>query len=224
MVDLRRRRDNGQHHLAALALKIFPRNNLSADVMKELADLERELENARNRLDRVRLVADDAAANVDRGSQADRVGSMRSAVRDDFDAVGLERLDAFLKLENDNSLTSEQKLALAYSGWMLGSAYAVTDLDQTLRYWQARHLIEEYLVTQDAELPTAICFPNCTTWKALRRLLVSRMLVWLKPLWKRRGSNRAWPAKLKSKMPTPMRRWLTTFYCPRNTRPTGPIR
>lgn len=150
LVDLRRRRDNGQYRLAALALGNFPKQNLSADVLKELEDLKRELENRQFELERVRLSLSMLQRTVEEEAKQAKLEAIRSAVRDSLDTVGVERMAAFLKLENDESLTAEQKLALAYSGWMLGSAYAITDLDQTLRFWQAKHYIEEFLISNDS--------------------------------------------------------------------------
>ncbi|MCA9071919.1 MAG: hypothetical protein KDA84_23485 [Planctomycetaceae bacterium] len=149
LVDLRRRRDSGQYQLAALALNNFPKTNLTADVLKELEDLKRELEKRLYDLERVRLSLSMLQRTVEDEAKRAKLEAIRSAVGDNLDAVGVERMQAFLKLENDASLTSEQKLALAYSGWMFGSAHAITDLDQTLRFWQAKHDVEEYLITKD---------------------------------------------------------------------------
>ena len=37
-----------------------------------------------------------------------------------------------------NSLSAQEKLAMAYSGWILGAAHVVTDLDTALNFWTAR--------------------------------------------------------------------------------------
>ncbi len=179
--DLRRRRDNGQYRLAAAALQNFPRKDMSADVLKELNELEDELKSHRNRLEHVGLSLTMLQRSIADEKKQTQLESMRSALRDEVDAVGLGRFDAFLKLENDNTLTGEQKLALAYSGWMLGSAYAVTDLDQTIRYWQARHLVEEYLITKDTVLQREL-LSKLRDMEGITPDVVARMLVWLGPV------------------------------------------
>ena len=59
----------------------------------------------------------------------------------------LDRLDAFLKLADDPKLRPDEKLAVALSGWVVGSDNAVTVLDQALRFWQAHFLVLDYLRT-----------------------------------------------------------------------------
>ena len=194
--DLGRRRDNGQHQLAALALKNFPRKDMSAAVLKELEDLERELENLRNQFQRVQLSLVMLQRSIADEAKQAKLESLRSALRDELDLAGLERLAAFVKLENDDSLSSEQKLALAYSGWMLGSAYAVTDLDQTLRYWQVRHLLEEYLVTGDTVLQREL-LAKIDNLEGISPVVVSRMLVWLKPVLETPGIKPGVPHKIE---------------------------
>lgn len=181
LTDLRRRRDNGQHGLAFLALKNFPKQNMTAAVLKEVDELERELRGYREQLDHVGLSLSMLQRTIDDEVKRATLESMRSAMRDELDTVGLNRLEAFLKLENDPSLGPEQKLALAYSGWMLGSAHAVTDLDQTLRYWQARGSVEEYLITNDSTLRRDL-LSRMSAMEGITPEVMARMLVWLRPV------------------------------------------
>lgn len=196
LTDLRQRRNNGQHQLAALALKNFPKENMTAAVLKEVDELEREILGYRDQLDHLgssltmlqRTIADEAKQAA--------LESMRSAMRDELDAVGLNRLDAFFKLENDSSLTPEQKLALAYSGWMLGSAHAVTDLDQTLRYWEARGIVEEYLLSRDSTVQRDL-LPRLSAMEGVTPEVIARMLVWLKPVLETPGIETGVPYQIQ---------------------------
>jgi pimeloyl-ACP methyl ester carboxylesterase len=78
------------------------------------------------------------------------VAPLRSAVVDFLDIDSLPRLDAFLKLADDPSLTPAEKLAFAYSGWLLGSGQAFRDLDEAVRLWNAWFVVSDYLHTDDA--------------------------------------------------------------------------
>lgn len=55
------------------------------------------------------------------------------------------RLEAFLQFAEDNSLSADKRLALAISGWLLGSNAADTNLAVAMSRWQIRDLIREYL-------------------------------------------------------------------------------
>ncbi len=181
LIDLRRRRDTGQHRLAGLALKNFPIKNMSADILKELNELDQELNQYKNQLDQVRLSLTMLQRTIEDETKRTMLESLRSSVRDDLDAVGLPRMEAFLKLRDDDSLTAEQKLALAYSGWMLGSAHAITDLDQTLRYWQARRMMVAYLLTEDTAIERDLLL-KLATMEGITPTSVARILTLLGPV------------------------------------------
>ena len=75
-------------------------------------------------------------------------------VLDDFQLThGIDRSPwcAFFKLVDDKTLQPEEKLALAYSGAVVGSASAVTDLRLAVRLWEAQHAILEYLHTDSPQ-------------------------------------------------------------------------
>lgn len=196
LVDLRRRRDNGQHRLAALALSTFPKHNLSADVLKELEDLKRELDNRQFELERVRLSLSMLQRTIDDDAKKAKLEAIRSTVRDNLDTVGIERMAAFLKLENDDSLTSEQKLALAYSGWLLGSAYAITDLNQTLRFWQAKHFVEEYLISKDSVYQRDL-LSKLDSLEGITPETMARMLTWIQPALETPGIRPGVPLRIE---------------------------
>src|SRR5690606_20497830 len=76
-------------------------------------------------------------------------GPLRSSIAEELDYESLPRLDAFLRLQSDTSLAADEKLALAFTGWLLGSNEAETDFDLAVRLWHARLLILEYLRTEN---------------------------------------------------------------------------
>jgi predicted esterase len=57
----------------------------------------------------------------------------------------LQRMAAFSQLADDPSLDAEEKLALAISGWLVGSNHATENLAQALSLYQARELVTQYL-------------------------------------------------------------------------------
>lgn len=57
----------------------------------------------------------------------------------------LLHLEAFLQLVNDPKLNPQEKLALAVSGWLMGSNSASTNLPIATSLWEVRKLVREYL-------------------------------------------------------------------------------
>ena len=149
LTELKHRKEAGQHRLAYSAAKIFPAEKASTAVLREVRELISEYDVAQEQASKTLALLGELRSQLTHRKQIDSVAPMRSALREQLDYETLGRLAAFLNLEGDKSLSPDEKLALAYSGWTLGTANAITELDQAIRIWEARFLIMEYLRTAD---------------------------------------------------------------------------
>lgn len=139
---------SGQHQLAQIALHKFPQRALNATVLRTVGELKNDYAMKRANGVRVKLLLGELQAELDEETRA-KVSPMRSEIRDSLSFNSLERLNAFLKLVDDTQLSAAEKLALAYSGWVLGSAHAITELPEAINLWTARYLVSEYLRTEN---------------------------------------------------------------------------
>ena len=147
---LGRRKRAAQHVLAESYAKKLITQPLSGPVRQDVEEYLGSYQEARQNIERAKLLLGDWQAKITDSQREERLQAFRSEVNEQLDFETLPRLDAFLKAELDNQYEPSDRLALAYSGWLLGSANAVTDLDQTVRFWDARQLILDYLRTDDA--------------------------------------------------------------------------
>lgn len=149
--ELRRRRAAGQHQLAFAAAREFPTQNMTADVLREVRELQAEYEAVRERRDTAAVLLGELPAELADASLQAAVKPLRAEVLAQLerDVESLERLDPFLKQADDPSRSADEKLALAYSGWVLGGGQAIDDLPATLRLWEARFQILQVLRTAD---------------------------------------------------------------------------
>jgi pimeloyl-ACP methyl ester carboxylesterase len=145
LAELRRRRQAGQHILASAVIRRFPVKNMSAVVLREVRELETQYAESREQLVRARMLLGQFQAELNDAKHVWAAAMIRSIISRELDLESLERLDAFLKLAGDDSLSADQTLALAFSGWVVGSAHAVTDFDVAVRLWDARFLVLEYV-------------------------------------------------------------------------------
>ena len=144
LMELQHRRAAGQHRLAVESLRAFPTDNLAADIVRELRRFQTEFSETDEKLERVRHLLGDLQAGLNK-EQLEQVAPLRDEVLQQLDVETLPRLEGFLKLEKDESLSSTEKLALAYSGWVVGDANATTDFGNAVRWWQARFHALQYL-------------------------------------------------------------------------------
>jgi predicted esterase len=143
--ELARRKAAGQHELAHAFALAVPQNEASATVVHDVREMLRDYETAHERIAKVRLLLAELQAKLSDPAQVKAVMPLRSVVDDQLSIEALDRLQAFFTLMDDATLKPAEKLALAYSGWAVGSASAVTDLNFAVRLWQAQHAILEYL-------------------------------------------------------------------------------
>ena len=143
---------NANEHImeAVDAIKRFPTDGMRAAVLRQVREMNAQYDQYREDIDRAIARLGELQAELSDPRQVAAVAPLRSVVCDALDVESLPRLDGFLKLADDPTLAPHEKLALAYSGWLVGSAHAFRDLDDAVRLWNAWFLVGEYLRTDDA--------------------------------------------------------------------------
>jgi predicted esterase len=145
--ELRMRRAAGQHRFVIDAAKQFPAENVSAGVLREVREIGGDYAKAHERAEQIVAQLGELQGQIKDKNRVAEIAPLRAEIIEKLNYSNLERLDAFFNLAGDAQLKPEEKLALAFSGWISGSAGAVTELDAALRFWQARYLLLEYLRT-----------------------------------------------------------------------------
>jgi pimeloyl-ACP methyl ester carboxylesterase len=105
----------------------------------------------RERIAKARVLLGELQAQLKEQSLLAAVMPLRPMLEEQLSLESLDRLDAFFNLADDKTLQPAEKLALAYSGAVVGSAAAVTDLPLAARLWEAQHAILEYLRTDSPQ-------------------------------------------------------------------------
>ncbi|HUG91663.1 MAG TPA: hypothetical protein VML55_12560 [Planctomycetaceae bacterium] len=180
LADLRERRAAGQFELAYEAARQFPTERMSAAVLSEARRQIDEHRTMQEQRDRALMRLGELQAELTDPRQAAEAEAARAALRQELDLASLGRLDAFLKFAGDEALPADQRLAFAYSGWVLGSANAAGDLDLALRLWTARFLVREYLREPDSTRRTEL-LAKLTALEGLSIERVSQLIPQLPP-------------------------------------------
>ena len=151
--ELQRRRANGQHQLFRTALTSFPVEQLSATIRRQVRELINDDQEQTEKLTAARkLLGEELAAVTDtrvRESLRDLVDEISSCVN--HESIG--RLEAFLRFSTDATLSPEERIALAGSGWLIGSANAVTVASDAVALFQARELLLAAVRAEPANVP-----------------------------------------------------------------------
>jgi hypothetical protein len=144
--EIKARVEAGQHNLAEEYARQITPERIGGAVQREAQEFLAACDRRRETLLHIQELLDGLAEKLADETQAQQLPPLRSVLLEELHPDTLNRLDPFLKAEFDDSYSPAEKLALAYSGWVLGAANAVTDLNQALRLWDARFLVHEALI------------------------------------------------------------------------------
>jgi enterochelin esterase-like enzyme len=141
---MRQRRAIGQHHLARRLAVAALGEDLNAATLLEAQSFLDEYLAADDRMRLARAALQSLQAELP-PEEAAAVAVLRSAVDRELGFDTLPRLEPFLLVVDDDTLTPAEKLALAYSGWLLGPSDARTALPEALSLWDARDKLLQLL-------------------------------------------------------------------------------
>jgi hypothetical protein len=154
--ELSERRGNGQHFLASAKAKQFPVDGMSAAILRQVREFLADYETAIEDGESVIALLGELQGQVKDAAVRQRLEAMRSEVAEKLSYETLPRLRPFLQQADDPTRTPEEKLALAYSGWVAGDANAIDSLSLAMNLWQARFEMLRYVRASDQAERTQI--------------------------------------------------------------------
>ncbi|EDL61829.1 alpha/beta hydrolase [Gimesia maris] len=179
--ELNQRRRAGQHRLAQNAIMKFPTNNVAQSILRQIREVQDDYNKQQEQIDKARIRLGELEAEIKDPATRNLLQAYRREVMTQLNFETINRLGAFLNLENDDSLTAQEKLALAYSGWIVGAANVVTDLNTALNLWTARAQVLEYLRTENEQLSDQM-LETLSKLEGVSAAVVKQMIPLLPPI------------------------------------------
>jgi predicted esterase len=144
------RRTAGQHNLVQALLPRFPAEEVAGETLQQVREVMTEYDQLAVRkqafLDRLGEEIKEIKDEI----HAQTAQTFLAEVQRDLTYNTLDRAAAFLQLADDETLTSEAKVALAMSGWLLGSTEATDNYAVASSLLQVRDKVLEYLCEDQA--------------------------------------------------------------------------
>ena len=154
--ELNDRRNNAQHFLAWSKAKQFPVEGMSAAILRQVRGVLAEYDSAIDDGEKAIALLGELQGEIKDDEIRSRLEAMRSEVAEKLNYETLPRLRPFLQQADDSNRPPEEKLALAYSGWVSGDASAIDSLPLTMNLWQARFEMLRYIRSSDVAERTQI--------------------------------------------------------------------
>jgi len=145
--EIRLRRDAGQHVTSHTLAKVLEKENLANEILAELAELESEYP---QQLERLQGLVQQVNQVISEGVEADdsllkAAKRLQQELETELNDANAPRLDAFSRMANDPLISTQEKLALLISGWMLGSNFATENTAVAAELFDLRDLVTQYL-------------------------------------------------------------------------------
>ena len=144
------RKEAGQHRLAATILAGFPADGVATETLVRVRDLFREYEDEHVKGDKFLVDLKAAIDGLADPAQQAEARAVYAEIQARMNFNTLPRAESFIRLADDRTLTPSRRVALAVSGWMLGTDKSGTDLAESLSVVRVRDLVRAYMNTTTA--------------------------------------------------------------------------
>lgn len=146
------RRKSGQHRLAYSMLERFPAEGVAGELLLQVRDLLEDYKKLKTQGEQTLTTLQTQAAEIKDSRIRGLVEPILQEIKAELNITTFDRLADYLRLSNDPALLPEQKVALAISGWLLGSGSGDKNVAVATSLFQVRKLVRQYMATtQKAE-------------------------------------------------------------------------
>lgn len=139
------RSDAGQHQLVDRLLDNFPTEEVAGETLQQVRETIEKYNVSRSQIERVRQLLAKLIAELASDEQRELIKTIVKEIDTDLARNNVVRLVPFLQLADDQSLTAEQRVALAISGWLLGAEGASQEFSLALSLVEVREAVRKYL-------------------------------------------------------------------------------
>ena len=153
LADIDKRLKLGQTRLAAAFAKFTDNTGFSNDIRAKFDAIKLAAGEQQIKIENAKQQIKQLVDSVDNLTPEQQVVANRFLVslQNDLSANSLERLDSYARVADDNSIPNIRKLALAISGWMLGTNNAIENMAIVESLSPVKSLVLEYLADQTTD-------------------------------------------------------------------------
>jgi pimeloyl-ACP methyl ester carboxylesterase len=143
--ELKLRREAGQHVFVYDLLGKFPTEDVGGDILQGVREMIQDYDVKIARRAKILEKIDELTPKIADKILRKQVETLRKEIGDELRVETLDRFASFLQNLEDDQLSAEDKLALAVSGWIIGSDNAIAKLPAALSLYNVRERIKDYM-------------------------------------------------------------------------------
>ena len=180
LAELKLRRDAGQHGLVWDGLKKFPSDEVGGEILQGAGDMLQDYETKAARRGKVLEKIDEILPKISDAYQREQLRKIRDEMAAELSFNTIDRLAAFLQNADDAQISAQEKLALAASGWLLGSDSSIDRLTAALSIYGIRSRLREYF-NEPIKIKREQILADLKSQEAASPALIADLLSHMKP-------------------------------------------
>src|SRR5207253_52787 len=139
--EIKLRREAGQHRTAFAMAEEFPLDGVSGATVLGIREFITEYQDLKKKYDDTLASIAAQLDKVDDAAMKAKLKPFCDEIARDLNVNTLDRMDDFNRLADDEKLTADQKVALALSGWLLGSGSGTENTAVAMSLGRVRDLV-----------------------------------------------------------------------------------
>ena len=209
--EIKVRRKAGQHVLAYQLLEQFPAKDVAAETLQQVSEMLDEYRDTQGKLRQAHQELTDHIASLKDAGWRSECEALLKEMSQELGINSVDRLATYLRLADDPGTAPEQKLSLAFGGWLLGGNQADTNLAVTLSLAKVRALIRRYL-TEPEKLTRESILKSMRGLEGASPTMVAQLIANMKPAWETPEPSVATPGFYKLQIPGIEKEPDVTYY------------
>jgi len=178
--ELKLRRDAGQHQLVLSSLEHFPSEGVAGEVLQAVREMVDSYRGMQTQRKAVIAKIDELLAKLDDSALRGQFQPIRDEIAAELSFSTLSRMAAFMQHADDTELRLPERLALAVTGWLLGSDAATLKPQAAISAYRVRKMVLDYL-GEPIKLNRARLFGEMSSQEGAAPEIVAAMLGAMKP-------------------------------------------
>ena len=215
LAEIKVREAAGQHDFAYTLLSAFaerfPATEVAGEILQEVRERKDDYTTRAAGREEVLKLLDAHLAAIEQEDLRNKIKPIRDEIAGLINLNTLDRMSAYRQLSDDPALLPAEKLALAISGWLVGSNGATQNLTNALSLTRMRDRVGEYLV-EDKKINRDRLLDEIRSLEGADPKTLAQLLAYMQPPWKlpapMQGSNGLYELTVPGEAEEP----LITYY------------
>ena len=180
LAELKLRRTAGQHKMVYEKLKAFPSEDVAGEILQAVREMVQQYDGLMAQGKGIGEQFDALFELIEEEDVREKIEPIGKEIRAELNVNTLSRMAAFRQSVDDPDMLPQEKLALAISGWLLGSDAAIENMAVARSVYRVRGLVRQYL-NEPVKLNRNRIFGYFQSEEGATPKLVAALLAHMKP-------------------------------------------